>query len=929
MYKFSGISALALVAISAPAYAGEEVQYEATPDWVVEAAIDPATIDGGPSDILYDWQHRLDNGMVHEYGDRVVRIDNPTSLRDEGTLQYTWAPDKGDLFIHRFEILREGEIIDLAAQGVEFDIIRREQGLESRLLDGRLTATVAVPGLREGDVLRVAHSITLSDQALGDEVQALQYLPSEPWRVGQARTIMSWPVGSDIAFRAEGAVVLPTPVVRGGYNFLKVDLPLAERDEMPGDAPSRFSQPYVLRAGSFASWQELSMVMEPHFTQAAMIVPGGKLSAEVAKIAAESDDPLERTALAVRLVQDQVSYLLNGLDGGNYLPQTAEETWEKRYGDCKAKSVLLMAVLRQLGIEADVVLVASEGGDALPDLLPIPANFDHMIVKADIDGVEYWLDGTSTATRLNNLANVPPFHYALTLRPEGADLAKMEQRPRAFPDMSAKVVFDHTAGIDLPALFNMEISISGAQGASIQAAVDEDDPEVIKAIGESFGERSELGAQVTSVALSYDEDKAVGTVIIKGVSSSMFEFERGEMTLDVASADNVSFSPNRVQRKWRGIPVATDGSYREHSKTRILLPQNGQGFTFSGVEQFNDRFATTQLVRNASLANGEIRVEEQTIRELGEIAVADLAIHRRAALRISKSDLTLNAPDDAVWRWDLSAADLRKRTQAAQEAYTTAVEKADKDDFSALNSRANFYRVVFDYANALRDLDQIIEEKPTADLFLSRANVLIALDDLSGAIANIQSAYELSPKNDNAYFQAEIMARNGDSDGALELLKLLPVSEDERDGFVDAQSFILGMAGDLDMGLAMLEERLMEKPESSTLLNASCWYRGIFKTGLEDAVAHCNRALERTQYPASLLDSRAMVHYAKGDHGAALTDLDAALKLAPGMSASRYLRGVILMERGDKEGRKLVESALRQSPQLQRYYANFGINPEL
>lgn len=929
MYKFSGISAFALVAISAPAYAGEEVQYEATPDWVVEATIDPATIDSGPSDILYDWQHRLDGGMVHEYGDRVVRIDNPTSLRDEGTLQYTWAPDKGDLFIHRFEILREGEIIDLAAQGVEFDIIRREKGLESRLLDGRLTATVAVPGLQEGDVLRVAHSITLSDQALGEEVQALQYLPSEPWRVGQARAIMSWPVGSDIAFRAEAAVNLPDPVVRDGYNFLNVELPLAERADMPSDAPSRFSRPYVLRAGSFESWQELSMVMEPHFTQAATIVPGGKLSAEVATIADATDDPLERTALAVRLVQDQVSYLLNGLDGGNYLPQTAEETWEKRYGDCKAKSVLLMAVLRQLGVEADVVLVASEGGDALPDLLPMPANFDHMIVKASIDGVDYWLDGTSTATRLNNLANVPPFHYALTLSPEGADLAKMEQRPRAFPDMSADVVFDHTAGIDLPALFSMAISISGAQGTGIQAAVDEGDPEVIKGIGERFGESSELGAQVTSVSLSYDEEDAVGTIIVKGVSSSMFEFERGEMTLDLASADDVSFAPNRVQRKWRGIPVATDGSYREHSNTRVLLPQNGQGFTFSGVEQFNDSFATTRLLRNANLLDGEIKVEEQTIRQLGEIAVADLAVHRRAALRISKSDLTLNAPDDAVWRWDLSTADLRKRTRAAQDAYTVAVEKADEDDFSALKSRANFFRVVFDYDNALRDLDQIIEEKPTAALFLSRANVLIALDDLSGAIANIQSAYELSPTNDTAYFQAEIMARNGDSDGALELLELLPVSEDERNGFVDAQSFVLGLAGDLDMGLAMLEERLIEKPESSILLNASCWYRGIFRTGLDDAMSHCNRALERTQYPASLLDSRAMVHYAKGDYDAALVDLESALKLAPGMSASRYLRGVILMERGDKEGQELVESALRQSPQLQRYYTNFGINPEL
>ena len=116
-------------------------------------------------------------------------------------------------------------------------------------------------------------------------------------------------------------------------------------------------------------------------------------------------------------MQDEISYLYEGMNGGNYLPQTPEATWEKRSGDCKAKSLLLHAMLHELGIASDVVLVRTQGGDIVSELLPAPGAFDHMIVHARIDGQDYWLDGTSAGTRLPNLADVPPFRWALPAPP--------------------------------------------------------------------------------------------------------------------------------------------------------------------------------------------------------------------------------------------------------------------------------------------------------------------------------------------------------------------------------------------------------------------------------------------------------------------------------------------------------------------------------
>ena len=127
--------------------------------------------------------------------------------------------------------------------------------------------------------------------------------------------------------------------------------------------------------------------------------------------------------MALELVQDKVRYLFNGMEEGNYVPQTPTQTWSVRYGDCKAKTLLLLAMLRELGIEAEAVLANSQLGDWLPRRLPTPGAFDHVIVRATIGGESLWLDGTGSGARLADLGDVPAFRHALPLRAAGAELA--------------------------------------------------------------------------------------------------------------------------------------------------------------------------------------------------------------------------------------------------------------------------------------------------------------------------------------------------------------------------------------------------------------------------------------------------------------------------------------------------------------------------
>src|SRR3546814_21031677 len=88
-----------------------------------------------------------------------------------------------------------------------------------------------------------------------------------------------------------------------------------------------------------------------------------------------------------------------GLGNGNLTPATAEETWQRRYGDAKGKTALLLALLARLGIEAEAVLANNSGGDdGLDERLPHPGMLAHVPVRAARKG---GVSGTGVSGRVD------------------------------------------------------------------------------------------------------------------------------------------------------------------------------------------------------------------------------------------------------------------------------------------------------------------------------------------------------------------------------------------------------------------------------------------------------------------------------------------------------------------------------------------------
>ena len=138
-----------------PAWASETPRYEPAPAWVAPAP--PIKQGAGlPFYAMLDQQTRIADGVVWSYRELGTRAISADALARMGTVTLNWQPFHGDLIIHRVDIVRDGQHIDVLKAGQKFDVIRREQGLEQLEMNGVLTATLQVEGLRVGDGLDIA-----------------------------------------------------------------------------------------------------------------------------------------------------------------------------------------------------------------------------------------------------------------------------------------------------------------------------------------------------------------------------------------------------------------------------------------------------------------------------------------------------------------------------------------------------------------------------------------------------------------------------------------------------------------------------------------------------------------------------------------------------------------------------------------------------
>lgn len=503
----------AWLGLSAPAWAADEPLVAPVAAWVEPVSIPSPKRElnsKAAQFLLSNAQTRYAMTGDEFYVETAIVAQNPQGLAELGTVTIPWQPDSADLIVHKAHILRGGKVIDLLAGGQKFTVLRRENKLEQAMLDGTLTAVLQPQGLQVGDTLNLAFTYRTKPGSIPFAPENLVALPTGmPLRKAFYRQI--WPADTQMKWRSTPA--MGTPKVRQTKlgTELVLDLENVELPARPADAPQRFHLPAVLQLSAYKDWNAVSALFAPVYAEAGKLPLNAELRAEVAKIAASTPDPRRRAMKALRLVQDRVRYVALAMGEGGYVPAGVNETWSRKYGDCKAKTVMLIALLKELGIAAEPVLVSTGLADTLGESLPQVKPFDHVIVRATIDGRSYWMDGTRSGDRrIDDLAS-SSYRWGLPVRAPGAALEQLPIAPPSLPLIETRITYDASNGFFTPVGVTGELIFRGDEAAMLRGAADELGAEEFKKKAAELVEKLP-GGKDFNLTFKSDEEEGAFTI---------------------------------------------------------------------------------------------------------------------------------------------------------------------------------------------------------------------------------------------------------------------------------------------------------------------------------------------------------------------------------------------------------------------------------
>jgi len=366
-----------------------------TPAWVVDikAAKSKGEKSGQPTEyLLVDTQVLADADNFSTYKRRTSALHTSQAVAEGSEIHVWFNPTYQELHFHTINVIRNGTVISALDPNI-IRLIQQEQDLRNGLMDGVVTAIAIIPDTRTGDILDYSYSVKGRNPIFGPKVFGA-YPAGWSVDVEKLNLRVLVPQDIDIQSRVHLAKIKEKVRKKGQYTEHRWQAKNIKAISDEGDYPAWFQRFAWIEFSEFKNWKEVAAWARQMYDS--VDNKSGALQALVESLSKNARDNEDYLLKALDFVQEDIRYL--GLEFGinSHLPHTPAEVLDRRFGDCKDKSNLLVQLLKAKGISAESALVSTDHLEGFKHFLPSPAVFNHVIVRAEIDGKTVWLDPTNT-----------------------------------------------------------------------------------------------------------------------------------------------------------------------------------------------------------------------------------------------------------------------------------------------------------------------------------------------------------------------------------------------------------------------------------------------------------------------------------------------------------------------------------------------------
>jgi transglutaminase-like putative cysteine protease/tetratricopeptide (TPR) repeat protein len=330
-----------------------------------------------------------ENGLSETYVQRLIRVQDQTGASNEQVQGVQYSPATQSVELRAARVYKaSGEIVEAKTQGTR-EVSEPWYGM---YYDIRADM-VGFERLEPGDVIEFSYVLadTGRRNLFADYFGDLYYLAGAAPQAEVEYTLLA-PPGRAFNWHVPGMKGLRRVDDKAGgearTRFVVQKVPKVELD--PGMPGWTEAAPY-LHVSTYASWDQVARWYWRLVEEQLVADEAVKKAARGAVAGLKTDD--EKVRAIHNLVVKQTRYVALELGIHSFKPYRVPQVYERKFGDCKDKASLIVVMLREVGIPAQLVLVRTRRNGNVAEAPASLAVFDHAI--AYVPSLDLYLDGTA------------------------------------------------------------------------------------------------------------------------------------------------------------------------------------------------------------------------------------------------------------------------------------------------------------------------------------------------------------------------------------------------------------------------------------------------------------------------------------------------------------------------------------------------------